>query len=729
MISGDFTQMIKESRTNTIFQTAVKIICILAACGTVYIAIAFYKADVRTIALFALYMLFGVLLPGNLILKNLKLESEHFSTELVRSFFAGYALNILLYYLAALTRAYQLMFIIDPALSVMWFISARKEGFGKPWKKLTDGISSAPASFFVFAFLVFLYSMSATQLRYIDPAHSLFSLMQQDYGFHAGITNALAQGFPPKNPWIDGRIITYHYYTEMFLSIPVRLLGVTSDNLIMCCTPYLVAPVFSLSLFSFMREMTSDQKRTGLYCLAFFFSNMFMLKAFGSSWSSYHLYSNMDSAGLGVACLLATLPLLPEWEIHGKKDTLGGGKALLFSAYIMIMTGIKGPVAVVLVGGVTGTFILALIMRKANKRMAAVTLLSILSFCLIYLFVLEGEHGNASGGSVLNIGEVTDLFFLKATIIRLGDSIGLPHAASLLIVLIVFTVFFFTAFLVPFAVGYIRELILVFSKKKDYCFSRITVYACVMVGFLALLILNFSGHSQVYFGFAACALVPAIAFWYFEEVRENKGLPTNAVRVIFAVMLCFFTGTMGYYGARTAGVIGRFYASNGARTETYRNLSREEYEGLIWVRDNTDKDVLCATNRFNSVSMKDYDYTKRNNNTHFAYAIYSQRRMYLEGSGFSLSTGQNDIRLEMLENNLPLFDKDCRDRGEFARSLGIGYLIASKRFGELGDLSCNDYTLVFSNEDMDIYRVEYPEGNEQPEEQAVDETEEEIEDL
>ena len=698
-----------QDSTRNVLQTAVKIICTLTACAAVFVAIAFYKADVRTLLLYALFLVFGVLLPGSLILKNLGLESGHLSTELIRSFFTGYALNILLYYLAALTGADRLVFIIAPVLSVLWLIKTGREGFGKTWKKITDGLGAAPASFFVFALLVFMYSMAATQFRYIAPDASLFSVMNQDYGFQAGITNALAEGFPPKNPWVDGRGIVYHYYTAMFLAIPVRILGVTSDNLIMCCTPYLMGPVFSLALFSFMREMTADKKRTGLYCLAFFLANMFMLKYFANSWSNFHLFSNRDSAGLAVACLLATLPLLKEWEVPEEEGRSRWGAAVLFSAFIMIMTGIKGPVALVLVGGMTGTFLLALIMRKVSRKTAMTTLLSILSFSLIYLFVLGGEHGNASGGSVLNLGEVTDLFFMKAKVLRWGAAAGMPRSITLLVLLAVFTLFFFTAFIVPFIVGYIRELILVLSGKKDFCFSRITVYASCLVGFLALLILNFSGHSQVYFGFASCALVPAIVFWYFEDIRDKKTLPAIAVRVIFFIMLLCFAGTMLLYGAKAARSIGKFYASAGARTETYRNMSAKEYEGLIWVRDNTEKDALCATNRFNSVSMDDYDYTRRNNNTHFAYAIYSQRRMYFEGSGFSLSTDQNDIRKEMLDNNLPMFDKDNDGRGELARSLGVKYVIVSNRFSDYGDLSNEDYTLCFSNEEMDIYKVEYPE--------------------
>ena len=692
---------------NKLFQKAIKILCIMAACIAVYIAIAFFKTDIRTLLLYALYLIFGVLLPGNVILKNLKLESPHFSTELTRSFFTGFALNILLYYASALTGSYRLVFILAPLLSVLWLVNVFRNGPKKTFRKFTDAVDAAPAAFFVFALLAFMYSMCTTQYRYIAPEHSLFSLMMQDYGFNAGIANALAEGYPPLNPWIDGRIITYHYYTQMFLAIPVRLLGLTSDNLIMCCTPYLMGPVFSLSLFSFFREMTSDNKRTGLYCLAFFLANMFMLKQFSDSYVCYHLLSNMDNAGLGVSCMLAALPLLKEWdgpEEAGVKR--GGGAAFLLAVYIMIMTGIKGPVALVMVGGMTGTLLLALILRKASKRMASATLLSIISFILIYMFVLKGEHSNASGGAVLNLGEVTDLFFLKYAVMN----IGLPRSAALLVLLCVFTVFFFTAFLVPFAVGYIRELVLVIPGKKEFSFSRVSVYASCLVGFLALMILNFSGHSQVYFGFASCVLVPAIAFWFFEDVRDKKTVPVILVRAAFFVMLCLFACTLALYAVKTTASIVRFYDSKGIHLEGYRNLSASEYEGLIWLRDNTEKDALCASDRFNSVSMKDYDYTKRNNNTHFAYAIYSQRRQYLEGSGFSLFVDQNELRREMLEKNMQMFDKENDDRGEFARSLGVDYVIVSKRFNNFGDLSNADYTLCFSNDDMDIYRIEYPEN-------------------
>ena len=173
-------------------------------------------------------------------------------------------------------------------------------------------------------------------------------------------------------------------------------------------------------------------------------------------------------------------------------------------------------------------------------------------------------------------------------------------------------------------------------------------------------------------------ITPEIGLILIYIVIQSPQGNRHLVRIVFIVMLCMFACTMALYLTRTAASAVRFYDSKGEGTEAYRNLSAKEYEGLIWLRDNTDKDALCACDRFNSVSMKDYDYTKRNNNTHFAYAIYSQRKMYLEGSGFSLFVDQNELRREMLEKNIQMFDKDNDDRGEFARSLGVDYVIVSK---------------------------------------------------
>ena len=685
-------------------QTAVKILSLLIVIIAAITAHVWFKADTGTILLFIAFVLFAVLMPGLFVLENIGIKSSHLSTAVARGFFAGIALNIIVYYLSALTGVRSLLFLIGPLLSLLWLVRFFRNGIKERLSMAGRFFASVPASFFFFAACVFLGSMYVTQFDYIAPGHVPYSFLRTDFEFHSGLINALAEGYPPKNPWVDGRIITYHYYSEMLLSIPVRIFGLPSDGVLMSGTPYLIAPVFSISMYSAFRELMSDKKKAGLYCLSFHFSNMFMLKVFTSSWIFYQIYSNVNSAGLGLACFLVVLPLLREWDGVDMAQSSTGARTLFFALLVMLMTGIKGPISIVLVAGMIGTLLLALILRRSNRHLISITLLSVLSFILIYVYVLGGEHANASGGAVLNLGEVTDLFFLK---IPLMES-GLPRVAALALVFILFVFFYFTAFIVPFIVGYIREFVMVITRKKEFEFSKVCFYACFFVGFVGLMIFNFSGHSQVYFGFAASVLIPFISFWLLEDIKESRTSGAKIVRACFAVMMAFFALTTAYSMCKSAAYIPKYLSLQTENRSRFRNVTVPEYEGLSWLRDNTDADALCASDRFSSVAMDEYDYTMRNNNTHFAYAVYSQRRQYIEGSGYSLFADENDLRKEMVDTNMKMFDKENEDRGDLARSLGVDYVVVSKRFNDCGDLSNADYTLCFSNEEMDIYKVNYP---------------------
>ena len=711
---------------NPTVQTIIKICCILVMLVAGCIGIVYFRADVKTLAVYCTFLLFWVLIPGAAVLKNLRFRSSHISTALVRSFFTGFALNIILYYLSDLIGTDILLYVVGPLLSVMWIVQAVKGSAGSS-RRVSAGrlFRRTPASFFVFAASVFLCSMFTTQFIYISPEFSAFSFIKIDFSYHAGIVNALTLDYPPKDPWIDGLIIQYHFFSEMLMAIPERLFGLASEEMILSGTPYLITPVFSIAMYSFFREFAGRKESAGLYCLAFHFSNMFILKKFANSWFLYHIYSNINNAGLGIACLLTALPLLKMWDSEEARAAdrassditavRASGKhaasmparnskeMLLLAVLVMLMTGIKGPVSLVLVGGIVGTLILGVILRKVNLKVAAMAGLSVISFVLIYVYVLGSQHENTTGGSIFNPGEVTDIFFLKSEI--MDTLAGMPRIAVWGVLFGIFGIFYLSAFLLPFIVGYIRELILVLSGRKVFSFSKVTVYACCMVGFLGMMLLDFNGHSQVYFGFTASVLVPMIAFWFFEDMQGNNSVGVRLVRVVFAICICTFACTSLLYMYRGAESARDFYLSRNEDKSTYRNVTTAEYEGLVWIRDNTDEDSLIASDRYNSVPLEEYDYTARGSNTHFAYAVYSQRRQYIEGAGFSVSGRGTQRRGTMVMKNRQLYDPENEGRGDLARELDVDYVVVSKRFADTGDLSNEDYKLVFTNEEMDIYEV------------------------
>lgn len=679
------------------------ILLIVAAAAAGIIA---FQADVPSMLIFAMFAVVYVLLPGRFLVGLAGAAGDYLSTRIARSFFMGYALNVLLYFICDLIGTSIPLYVAGPVLAACYLI---RKAAGAPKKDEQDGIIKAvrglPASAYLFTAAVFLYSMVSTQYKYISPEHTPFSFLKIDFAYHAGIINAISQGFPVEDPWVAGRTIQYHYFTELLYSIPVKLFGLTSDTVLMSCAPYLVTAVFVVSLYSFFREMMKREDRIGLYCLATVGANMFMVKGFATSWFMFHMFSNINSAGLGICCLLTMIPLLKTWD--EEQDTSAGYRRaiLLLLIFTMLMTGTKAPVGIVFVGSLAVTVLLGVLFRKRTRSLFLLVLLSIVAFLMIYVFIIGTDNSNASGGSLLNIGEVTDIVYFKGTLMSMMAGAGIPAALRKILLLAAFVLTFFMAFILPFVIGYLRELFLVFTKRKPYLVSRVTVYACALAGFLGMMILNYSGHSQVYFGFVTLVLTPAIAFWLLEDLKEKK---SAAGKLILALFICCLIPTGGmvalhlYEGVQDAS---GFIEKSSKERKHYLNISGQEYEGMLWLRTHTPEDALIASDRYYSIDLMDYDYANRWDNTHFAYAVYSQRRQYLEGSGFSLDAPDNDLRYQMIETNDKLYDPENDDRGRLARELGVDYVVVSKRFHRVPSLKNEDYSLCFRNEEMDIYQV------------------------
>ena len=62
--------------------------------------------------------------------------------------------------------------------------------------------------------------------------------------------------------------------------------------------------------------------------------------------------------------------------------------------------------------------------------------------------------------------------------------------------------------------------------------------------------------------------------------------------------------------------------------------------------------------------------------------------------------------MEMIKTNNQLYDENNEERGELARDLDIDYVVVSKRFTGSPDLANDDYELCYSNDDVDIYKID-----------------------
>ena len=109
--------------------------------------------------------------------------------------------------------------------------------------------------------------MSGVQFRYLTPGLSDFTIMNSDKAYHMGLINSLSHDYPMQSPWVSGKYITYHIFSEILLSIPVRVFGVPVDTMMLSFGPIWTAYTFSLSTYSFFREMSRRPERAGVYSL------------------------------------------------------------------------------------------------------------------------------------------------------------------------------------------------------------------------------------------------------------------------------------------------------------------------------------------------------------------------------------------------------------------------------------------------------------------------------
>lgn len=709
MIKGEFA----SGNISNKYGTAARCICMILIVIMLVIGIAVYGASAAGSALCALFFIVYVILPGLMGLRVFGIRGEHISTSLASAAFLGWALCVFLAYLTSLIRTDLVLLLAGPVMSCLYLkilFSERKTGLSKT---RNFKLSRIPVSFCIFFVLVLLFCLIGTQYQYLSPPKGDFAFISGDRAYHMGMANAASHNLPLESLWIKGLQIKYHIFTDILFSVPIKLFDVRTDTVGQFFAPVLTAFLVGISLYAFFKEMSGRPERAGVYCLVFFLSGMYITRRWTSSLAFKFIFTNDNCAGFGLAAMLVFIIIFKKWsELYNKRDREQWGYLAVCLILVMLITGIKGPIGAVVVAALWGSVMLGLILRKIPLRILAPTLIITIGFIAVYVGVL-GAVGqvNTAGGASLSFAKIVDIAFWKEPLVDIMKSLGLPKVLRMPVVMLAFAAFFFTTFLIPFCMGYVREVYLVLSGKKAFCIDRVLVYALALVGFICLMIFDFTGHNQVYFGLVTIILAPVISFWFLEDMESrSEEYPKTAVilKPILAIMLLtLLLSTIsigGYYVRRGAEAVG--YARQTIALSKYGGVSRDEYDAMMWIRKNTDKDALLANDRYYSVPLDEYSIDNRWDNSFFLYELYANRFSYISGSAYDLDQRGSGVRKERIANNLRLYDPNNPDRGDLARQLGIDYVIVSKRFsGEL-NLKNDDYTPCYTNDEVDIYKIE-----------------------
>ncbi|MBR3200912.1 MAG: hypothetical protein IKG17_06215 [Mogibacterium sp.] len=686
----------------------VRILSTIAMFAVVLVSLVVYRADILGLLLFFAFIVFYVLLPGLLIVRLCRFSAGHASADLLVSFLAGWSLVVFEYFITQATGPKIMLYALGPVLSALYIclIAGGKRG---PLLIRKVSLADIPASFYLFMALLMCYVFMFTQFQYLSPEHTQSIYTSLDKTYQMSLIGSLSHGYPLVDPLVSGRIVHYHIFSQVLLAVPVMLFGMTPDFLVMSCTPYLTTALMGLSMYAMFRYFCKRQDRAGVYSLSFLLANVFIGRSISASYMFRMLLINENYAGFSAACFIAAVIVLSVYF----RQTGTGQKAAsvaLLTVLTMLLTGIKAPLGLVLAGGLIGTFLLGIILRRVSFMEALMpTLLPSAGFFFVYQFLLALNGSNGVGGeSIFGFGKIVGVCFWKSGVTKILKGMGIPSSLRLVIIMGLFLVVFFTIYALPFAIGYIRELILVVKGDKEYDFAKVTVYASAFVGFVAMMLLRYSGHSQVYFGVATLIFAPLIVFWFFEDKEDITSKAVSALFVLskvwFFAVLILTTATLAMCYRDTFPTVMK-HADPTSKYNKYKSMSAEEYESVKWIRENTPEDTLIATQMYKSMGDKGYSVENRWHHCHFLYAAYSVRNYYLEGSGYTFTDVEAEDRREMIKNTDKLYDPENEARGDDARELGVEYVMVTQKIYPTPDLSSADYEKVFSNKDVDIYKV------------------------
>lgn len=664
---------------NAIWGRVIKGILLVLICIPLGITVVRYSAWKM-----AAFLFFWILCPGLVLDKYvLKQEHEDFLMSVFSGFFTGMAFIFIEWFVLYVIGFRQLITYINPCCSMMfllwYFIKKNKK---QPAAK--EGRCTIEIPFLLTllaAVYLCAYSLNFSMPRAVD-------IGSVDCTWQIGNINQLASDFPFRDIRVDGVKARYHFFSTMFMAIAKYIFGgegwLYFAQYQIWFLPFIIAAAFW--------KLYGRVARNKYFAAIMSIVTMVGFTLDSGVWN-YHMFSNVNSTGLGVSCLLLLFINLKEAEDFFAEKHKPEKKHLLWAVqqilFLFVLTGLKGPFALLYVLAVFVWSAVQCAKGKAQGGLLAFALVNAFVFAIMYRFLfLAGTQGYFSDWgvdsvlqSVLDGSGIADLYE------KLGIY-GIQGRALLLLpsLLVTFTV------LLPFGLLAVVDLVRFLFGKKDL--RGDFVFSCILAGggLCAFYLFHIEGNSQLYFLFAS---MPFVAYLSFDKAFSL--INRNTWRWVFCTaMLAFAAFEMN--GDRMQMItnfpehIARFLKESYPDAEPRRALAFEAYDFL---RNHTDENAMIATNNQGA-------------GTFHEISAFGERRCYLEGYEYSIRNFGFDKAEERMREMERLFDNDWNDedRYGFCESFGIDYLVFFKdAAGQPLELS-ESFKNVFDNDAVVIYEAE-----------------------
>lgn len=667
--------------------------------------------------IFVFYCVVYVVIPGIIIYYLLELPKVltklNYFLKMMLVFYLGMFSLFIQYFILKLAECVSIIRFTVPILTllaVMYLVKHKRFDLKKIRLSATKIFASG--GMFIYTIFSVVLLLVAIYTIMIYPAKEY--LTYQDFLWHMGNINILASdSFSDFR--VSGVIFSYHYFSDLFLAICSIIFKTNAFDCVVGYPVFFVPFLVCSSVYGFFRQVLDKfgewAVRTATIILIFFprvdavFCNTFNM----------HWLTNVNAVSLALPCLLLILALI---KMYLEGDEERNSKAyfkllvLIFSLELLL-SGLKGPFAVVVAGGIGFYFILSL--RYKQKQMKNLLLMAVVAAALAVIYPFLLSKGSGSGLIKLDIENVFSVVPNSPLFNDYYNSIICVTGNKLLAKLILLIPQYVLAVGIS---GYISifafsHFIYQYIKRKEIQNVDLFSYAFLIVSMGGYYLIAHVGYSQMYFLFATLPIIVYIGVKFLAEhfpSRDTKLRDMNIFIIcpvfvgIFVVVISIAGNLSEHiYYTRCAITYSSFALEGVSLSEDIYTASKYEIDGLEWIRANTDENAVCATNKHYTSGKTD-----ENAAVWFYDSAYSSRQYYIEGYFYSVNSGYDTSKGEdRVKENDKLFSYKYSNyyKYELAKKLDVNYLVIHKNEEKSCVPGSDLFTICFENEEIVIVQV------------------------
>lgn len=576
-------------------------------------------------------------------------------------------------------------------LGIVWLLFVAKLEYKSALEKAKKSVCGK-CLLALWAVLTVLFALMIT----VKNAHASVAgeiLPNQDVLWNIGNAESFHLAFPPQDIRFSQVRLAYHYLTELTVGALSYVSGISCYNIFVAY----IGPVVLAALLCCLYRMGcffyhGNQNKALFFAFSMFLFNCASLwtallngKGVFNNTNMLHLITNVNSQSTALIFISIFVVLFQYLaEAHFQ---VGIRFIATFLCSFFLVCFAKGPAAAIVACSFAVTM-LFLLFRKPKWGRALLCFAGVAAIFLTIYFV------------VFSSGVNTSVHFGFETIKNMPPyqwfgALGLAdNNAIRLLVAGLLSLLCMQPFQIPlYLYGLGGDIRKIFKLPAE----RLLANGVVAGGFLAFFLFWHPSYSQLYFALIAIFFLNLLAVDQLDKIRDLLrriaviggvlGLATTVVLVIN------FTGSGLRQLGRNLDIIPKYpYVST---------VRAGDEEAMLWMRENTPQDAIFATNRIHTMA-------NTSDGISSIYTALSGRQAYMEGYTYAITNMgvSEQVVTEKKEVNATLFSAQSTTEQirELCAENDIDYLVYSAQYeGDTEQLA--DFPCVFSNEDVEIYKI------------------------